>query len=230
MKKAPHPRKRQHIAYAAGLLAGVLCLSALLLPANQHWHRRGPMNTGHESIQCPECHQNAPGSFRQQIQANLRYLVGRREHPVDFGKLAVGNEACLNCHERPNDRHPVYRFLEPRFKKARATLQPQRCVSCHREHRGQRIVLADIGYCITCHKNTRLRNDPLDMPHERLIADKRWTTCLGCHDFHGNHLMKTAKKVAQAVPPEAVRAYFEGGPSPYGRDVRYRARKESKHD
>ncbi|WP_374086973.1 cytochrome c3 family protein [Methylomicrobium lacus] len=230
MKKPSPTRKRQHWAYAVGLAAGALSLSALVLPANDAWHRRGPMNTGHDQIQCPDCHQQAAGSYRQQIQANVRYLFGRREHPADFGKMAVANETCLDCHERPNDRHPVYRFLEPRFKKVRATLRPHLCVSCHQEHQGRRVVLGDSGYCVNCHKNTRLRNDPLDTPHARLIADKRWATCLGCHDFHGNHPIKTATRVAEAIRPEAIRAYFEGGPSPYGKDVRYPARKEKTHD
>jgi len=81
-------------------------------------------------------YQDAPGSLRQQTQANLRNALGLCDHLADFGKLTVTNESGLGCHERPNDRHPVYRFLEPRFLKARVSLRPQLCVSCHTEHKG----------------------------------------------------------------------------------------------
>ena len=144
---------------------------------------------------------------------------------MDFGHQVVTNENCLACHERPNDRHPVYRFLEPRFLKAREALSPQFCVSCHAEHKGQRVTRTEIDYCVNCHKKTRLRKDPLDVSHERLIALKRWESCLGCHDFHGNHMMKTAKTVEAIIPAEKIRAYFQGGASPYGTERRYKAKK-----
>jgi len=49
----------------------------------------------------------------------------------------------------------------------------------------------------------------------------------GCHDFHGNHIMKTKKTVEQIIPAEKIRAYFQGGASPYGDDRHYKAKKES---
>ena len=223
-------RKPQQLAYKLGIVIGLVVLIVLLSPAYDKFHIRGPMNSGHDKLKCGSCHQDAPGSLRQQIQANLRYALGRRERLADFGHLDVGNESCLDCHERPNDRHPVYRFLEPRFLKARENLRPQFCVSCHTEHKGKRVTRADIGYCVNCHKKTKLRKDPLDVPHDRLIALKRWESCLGCHDFHGNHIMETTKAVEQVIPAEKIRAYFLGGASPYGDDRHYKAKKEVNHD
>lgn len=220
------PRRRQNIGYATGAVAGAVALAFLLLPSSEPLRAHGPMNTGHEDMPCGYCHREAPGSFRQQVQANLRYLAGGRASPADFGRQDVGNDACLACHDRPDDRHPVYRFLEPRFARAREALQPQACVSCHLEHSGRRVTQPDVGYCAGCHEDTKLRKDPIDVPHERLVADKRWETCLGCHDFHGNHVMKTATRLDRATPPAAIRAYFEGGRSPYGEEKRHEARRE----
>lgn len=230
MDKYTAARKPQYLAFKLGIIVSLVGLSMLLLPVYDKFHSRGPMNSGHEQLKCESCHQNAPGSLRQQIQANLRYTLGLREHLADFSHQDVSNENCLGCHERPNDRHPVYRFLEPRFLKARANLSPQFCVSCHTEHKGQRVTRTEIDYCVNCHEKTRLRKDPLDVPHDRLIALKRWDSCLGCHDFHGNHIMKTKKTVEQVIPAEKIRAYFQGGLSPYGDERHYKAKKEVNHD
>lgn len=185
------------------------------------------MNTGHEDLKCKSCHKPAPGTVRQQLQANLRYVLGLRETAADFGQQDVGNEICLGCHDRPKDRHPVYRFLEPRFAKAREQIQPQFCISCHLEHQGKRVTREESGYCVNCHKETKLKKDPINISHEQLIAQDRWESCLGCHDFHGNHVMKTKRVVEEAWSPERVRAYFGGGPSPYPKELYYNAKKEA---
>lgn len=223
-------RRRHNVAYAAGITFGLLALGWLLLPASETLLAHGPMNTGHEGFRCESCHEPAPGTLRQQLQANVRHLVGLRATAADFGRRDVGNEVCIDCHERPDDRHPVYRFLEPRFAQARRDLAPQRCESCHHEHSGERVTLTDIAYCRSCHGETRLKRDPLDVSHADLIAARRWETCLGCHDFHGNHVMKTAERLEDAIAPEVIRTYFAGGASPYGRERRHPARKESAHD
>lgn len=222
-------RHRQNLAYLAGACLGLAVLAYSVLPAGEKLHAKGPMNTGHEKLACTGCHNHAPGSFRQQIQANLRYALGLRGTSAPFGRLPVGNQHCLACHERPNDRHPVYRFLEPRFAKVREELHPHACAACHAEHQGKRVTLAETGYCVHCHKETRLRKDPLDVSHEKLIALKRWDSCLGCHDFHGNHIMKTGKSVEKTIPVGEIRAYFEGGPSPYG-DARFHKAKKGGED
>jgi len=219
-------RKWQNRAYLIGIGLGLGITVFTALPVGEWFHAKGPMNTGHGKLACVACHKNAPGSFRQQIQANLRRALGRREVTAPFGRLPVGNADCMACHERPNDRHPVYRFLEPRFSRVRDTLGPHKCVSCHAEHHGRRVTLAETGYCVNCHKDTRLKHDPIDVPHTDLIARKQWDTCLGCHDFHGNHIMQTEKKIEKRVRTEVIRVYFDGGPSPYGANLHYKAKRD----
>lgn len=220
------PRRQQAIGYLLGLTGGLLATGLLLLPAFESLHARGPWNTGHEELRCNVCHRPAPGTLRQQLQAGARHLVGLRATPADFGLQDVDNRECLACHDRPNDGHPVFRFVEPRFAGARAAIAPHLCVSCHREHTGVRVT-AEISYCRHCHEDTRLKNDPIDIPHATLIAADRWTTCLGCHDFHGNHVMETATKLARAHPPTRIAQYFKGGASPYPKERYYEAKREA---
>lgn len=219
-------RFRQNLALILGLAAGALLLIVLLLPEREAWHARGPMNSGHEDIACKYCHRPAPGSMRQQLQANVRHLLGRRATAADFGLQQAGNSECLGCHDFPQERHPVFRFFEPRFQKARDALHPESCVSCHREHQGVRVTLDSIGYCRHCHEETRLKSDPLDVPHAALIKADEWGSCLGCHDFHGNHLMTVRKQLHEVIPPAQILEYFQGGPSPYSTDKKFTPRRE----
>jgi hypothetical protein len=162
---------------------------------------------------------------RQQLQANARFVIGLRETPADFGNTDVTNQDCIACHERPFDRHPVFRFNEPRFEQARANLAPHQCQSCHREHSGVKVV-AQSTYCSECHSDLDLENDPIDIPHRALVDDERWDTCLGCHDFHGNHRFEPPTKLRLKVPTWRVEAYFAGGSSPYGNDLVAPAKRE----
>ena len=219
-------RYRQNLGLFLGLAGGALALVLLLLPAQEAWHARGPMTSGHEGIACESCHKPAPGSVRQQLQANARYLLGLRASAADFGLQPAGNRECLACHDFPEERHPVFRFNEPRFQKARDALHPEVCVSCHREHQGVRVTLTEIGYCRHCHEETRLKRDPLDVSHEALIKAKEWDSCLGCHDFHGNHRMTVRKQLDEVIPPAQMLGYFRGGTSPYSAEKKYEARRE----
>lgn len=186
----------------------------------------GPNNTGHEDIECLHCHIAATGTLRQQLQANALYALGKRVLTADFGFQAVTNEQCVSCHKRPDDRHPVYRFFEPRFKEARNSLQPQHCISCHREHSGVRVTQQNIGYCKACHEKLVLKEDPLSISHQQLIQEEKWSSCLGCHDFHGNHKMETRTNVADVINPAIIRQYFQGGESPYSDKKYHKAKKE----
>ena len=217
------------MGYKVGLLVAVVMLGFFFLPGLDRFHALGPANIGHEALACRECHVAAPGTTRQQVQANLRYRLGLRDTQVHFQHRPVTNATCLACHDRPKDNHPVHRFNEPRFAAARASIQPQRCISCHREHGGARVTHNDLTFCRYCHENLKLKNDPLDVSHEALIAAKRWSTCLGCHDFHGNHVMKVATVLNQALSIEEVTAYFHGAVSPYSEHKHYQA-KETRYD
>ena len=182
------------------------------------------MNIGHEELGCAACHEAAPGTLRQQLQANARFVLGLRRTPADFGNSDVTNEDCIACHERPFDRHPVFRFNEPRFEKARKNIAPHQCQSCHREHSGAKVV-AEATYCSECHGDLALEDDPIDIPHSSLVEDGRWQTCLGCHDFHGNHRYEVPTKLRRAVPEWRIGTYFAGAESPYGNELLAPAKK-----
>jgi nitrate/TMAO reductase-like tetraheme cytochrome c subunit len=124
------------------------------------------------------------------------------------------NKDCLACHEREDDRHPVYRFNEPRFIEARQAIQPQFCVSCHKEHTGVR-VSSDPENCKFCHQKLKMKEDPLDISHFDLIKLKNWDTCLACHDFHGDHVMKTPTNTKDMLDQQQIKNYMAGGKDPY---------------
>lgn len=205
----------KRMGYRLGAV-GALLPALVLLPAFQPYLPHQRHNTGHEELACADCHRAAPGSLRQQLQGKLDHWRGRRETPVDFGQARVDNRVCQGCHVRAQDRHPPHRFLEPRFAPVRESLAPQLCVSCHREHQAARVTLADPGFCATCHADLKLQRERVEPSHETLIAQSRWDSCLGCHDFHGNHTQAEPLRLQEAVAPAALQRYFAGGPSPYG--------------
>jgi hypothetical protein len=185
-------------------------------PDNQALLCKGPMNKGHENLACVSCHGKAPGTMRQQIQASIKNLIGLREKPVDFGLANVENGQCLSCHIRPNDRHPTHRFLEPRFLAARTKLHTERCETCHTEHTGKSITITDFTYCQNCHQDLAVKNDPVDVSHYELIASKKWSTCVQCHDYHGNHLRVTPITLQDTLKHSQIKIYWQGGQDPYG--------------
>jgi hypothetical protein len=209
-------------AYALGAALMATAIGAAVMPQAAHFHAKGPANTGHSDLACIDCHKEAPGTVRQQLQAKVRFWLGLRATDVAFGHLRVDNARCTDCHAREQDAHPVHRFLEPRFAEARAEIGVESCVSCHREHKGVRVTMAPTA-CATCHQNLDLKRDPLDVPHRELVAGKEWDTCLGCHDFHGNHKRVAQTRLGDAHPNQAIIDYLNGGLSPYGRDFKYPA-------
>ena len=216
----------QRIRYAALFLLipfGALAVSAfqndVVLRAVAH----GPIQADHASLECSDCHVRPEASWRQQIQANVRFVVGAREDPVDFGYQAIESLTCIGCHERPNERHPIYRFREPRFLEAKEVVDATSCLGCHTEHTDARS-FAQVDFCIACHGDLELKSDPLDVSHVALIKEERWGTCLGCHDFHGNHTHEVPKLIEAAFDVEDLRAYLADGPSPYGTEKIYEAK------
>lgn len=214
--------------YITGLLISVIALVLLTLSQFQHFSSPGPLNTGHETLACNECHEEAEGSIRQQIQANLNYLLGAREKHVAFNYESPTNTDCLACHQRENDNHPIYRFNEPRFREAREALSPQHCVSCHQEHKGVRVTSAPDN-CKHCHEELIVKEDPLDVSHQQLVDEKRWDTCLQCHDFHGNHEMHVSKTASDMLDKKLIHDYFKGQEDPYSSNKLYKA-KESRYE
>lgn len=213
----PRPGIRR-LAYAAGIALAFLPL-LLLAPALAKFVPNDAHNPGHVDLECSECHREAPGTMRQQLQAKAKHLLGLRASDIAFGNRPVNNAACVGCHDDRDDRHPAYRFLEPRFAAARETLAPQLCVSCHREHTGTRVSQTDTGFCATCHSDTKVKDDPARPTHAVLFRDKRWNTCLTCHDFHGNHAHDPPHDLKDAIAPQTIAAYLRAAKSPYGEPV-----------
>jgi len=186
------------------------------------WLAHGPIQAGHKSIECIDCHQPGDGTTRQQTQANLFFALGLRENSVEFGYRPVTSQECLHCHERPNDRHPIYRFNEPRFSKARNEISANTCFGCHSEHQNRR-VSSTATFCSNCHQELQLKDDPLDQSHATLVEYNEWESCLGCHDFHGNHTHEPQLLVENAFDTGLIQDYLVDGPDPYGESKVFKA-------
>jgi hypothetical protein len=145
----------------------------------------------------------------------MKYAIGKRETYVPIGFHAVDTPVCLDCHTRQNDRHPVYRFQEPRFTEAVAQIDATDCLTCHSEHNAERVSIEDVGYCVTCHEDLKLKSDPLDIPHVDLISNKDWGSCLACHDYHGNHVYNAPKHTNLQIDTADILEYLRSGPDPY---------------
>ena len=206
----------RYAGLVAGAALGLLLVGLLIFPERSSLVAKGPMNTGHEGMACQECHAPVPGTAAQQFSSNVHHWLGLREHATGFGSQDVGSAICLDCHERPDDRHPISRFLESRFADQRQHIAAHTCIACHTEHHGMRVTRPTTGFCTHCHQDTSLEEDPISPTHEELVQTESWTTCLQCHDFHGNHVRTTPVSLDEGVPEEQVWDYFLGGPSPYG--------------
>lgn len=234
--KEPHPKKvvrktPRFYGFSIGVVIGIAIIVLLRIPTNNQYHAPGPFNIGHENLKCASCHKDSEGTARQQLQAKIRYLLNWRNSNIEFGKKTVANDICLDCHARPNDRHPSYRFNEPRFAKQFKEFGPHLCSSCHIEHQGVRIALESTSFCKSCHKDTKLKKDPLVVPHSQLIAKNNWDSCLGCHDYHGNSEMKTNLLARNIISTKKIKKYFEGrAKSPYSEKKRYPAKQEAEDD
>ncbi|MEM1237081.1 MAG: cytochrome c3 family protein [Pseudomonadota bacterium] len=221
--RALKPAELRWLALITLLPMAVLGAVVLTVPEAKVVISAGPIQHGHADVDCAGCHVSSAGSLRQQAQANVKYALGLRNHPVDFGYAKVTSDTCLDCHERPNERHPIYRFNEPRFLEARETVEATTCLGCHSEHAAERSFIEPT-FCVACHEDLELKNDPVDVPHVTLIADARWDTCMGCHDFHGNHPVEPQVTLATAYAPEDIIDYLADGPSPFGDKKIYEAK------
>jgi len=227
MFKVSPLRKRQFLGIIIGLIVGIGVFYFYTLDSSEEYVSIGPMNTGHDDLSCTACHADASGNLMQQVQSNISYAVGVRKSSVDFGTKDVTADNCLQCHDRPNDRHPTYRFSEPRFKGALKQIDATSCITCHSEHHGARVTLEAGDFCINCHQDLEVENDPLDIEHKLLIAQEKWSTCLQCHDFHGNHRYEVPEKMKDTISLKAIKEYFDGGKDPFGDDKKYRGLTEA---
>lgn len=214
-------RQRQFIGIIAGIGVGTALFAFFTFEPTGQYISLGPMNTGHDNISCSACHLDAKGNLTQQLQSNVAHAFGGRDKDVFFGTQDVTVDNCLQCHDRPNDRHPTYRFEEPRFADATEVINATTCITCHSEHHDERISLAKLDYCMNCHTDLAVENDPLDIPHVTLAANEQWSTCIQCHDFHGNHDYEVPEKMQDTIPLKDIMVYVKGGKDPFGNDKKY---------
>lgn len=216
------------IGYLLGTIITLFIFMMLTIESRQQWLAPGPANPGHDNLVCSDCHTDAEGTMRQQLQANFKAFLGLRASAVTFGYEGVANTDCQACHDRPNDTHPVFRFNESRFIDARKAIAPQLCSSCHLEHQGKRVSIG-MTFCVYCHPDLELVEDPLDVSHSELIAGDNWESCMGCHDYHGSHDRVTPTSLDDMIEKSAIEAYFNTGDSPYATS-KFDEAKESKND
>ena len=202
--------------YLWGVIIALIGGVALLLPGRELWHAKGPFNTGHTKLECGDCHTSAPGNIAGQALRNIMHAVGMSDSGTYFIYSPSGNEQCLACHTDPDNVHPVEEFLEPEFAKVREARGVQFCTGCHQQHLGVRVSASPLVVCQDCHDDMVLDDDPVDIPHTRLISDGRWDTCMGCHDHHGNHEREVPTMMSGILTEEQIQQYFDGGKSPYG--------------
>ena len=217
LKKVKKARKRQVLGMAVGMFTSAVVIVSLRQPQNTDWLAKGPMTPGHKDLSCTSCHYEAEGSLRQQLQAKTKFHTGLRHTDADFGLLKVENTACLSCHDRQDDHHPVFRFNEPRFAELRKSLDATQCSTCHTEHNGTLASVPKTSICLSCHQDLKIKKDPLEISHEQLIANHLGNTCMQCHDYHGNHQMALRTSIKDTIPVQAILRYLNIGTDPYSK-------------
>ena len=216
-------------AYILAVILAIGLVFLLTRTQSQSFQSPGPMNTGHETLSCLECHESARGTTRQQLQSQVLKWLSLKEEAVSFGYETPNSKDCLACHEKADDKHSIYRFNEPKFSKVRKAIHPESCLSCHQEHHGLRVT-SEATNCKNCHEKLSLKHDPLDVSHKVLIENKDWESCLACHDFHGSHKWEVPRKKVNMISQQTLKAYFEGGKDPYGKKKISKARETRYED
>lgn len=215
-------------AYQTALVLALLLVAVVNLPWALALWPTGHPTPGHEALACEDCHRQAPGTTRQQLQAKVKHFLGLRAENVAWHHQPVGNAECTGCHYRAKDVHAPHLFMEARYASVRASLGPESCVSCHREHRARRVTLREGLFCSACHADMNLKTDALIPPasptHATLTREGRWETCLGCHDYHGNHQRLVPKRLDDALSGSMIRAGLRGGASPWGEELKVKAK------
>jgi|SaaInlV_165m_DNA_2_1040747.scaffolds.fasta_scaffold07255_2 hypothetical protein len=211
---------KNKIPRRAPIILAVLLSGWLVVSFESTEHERWKSPAGdldlHGELNCDQCHQSADGTVRQQLQANLKHWLGTREHGVDWVTRAISNSDCLDCHRNHQDPHAPHLFLEPKFEETRNEIHPEFCTSCHAEHNGAISVIGN-AYCFHCHENIDLADDPAQPSHLYLVQNKKWDSCLRCHDYHDNHADKTPRILTDAPALLQIEEYLEGkSKSPHG--------------
>ena len=199
---------------------------AILVFICTHWlYNDTPFSTmgntirGHEQLHCADCHEESPGTVRQQIQAKIQFWLGNRGD-IAWQHSPINNKTCTDCHDQSDNVHASHLFLESKYEAQRAEFAPEQCVSCHQEHRNNRVNIQSMTFCSECHNDMQLETDSLKPPssptHDELVQANDWSSCLGCHDYHGNHIRETPIMYSERIPIQDIRTYIHNGNAIYG--------------
>jgi len=71
-------------AYIVAAILALIGIGLLVQVDFERWRIPGPFNPGHEDLACKECHIEANGTVRQQLQANVKYWIGERKTGADY--------------------------------------------------------------------------------------------------------------------------------------------------
>jgi len=199
-----------------GVLLTLILFVVINSPQQEQFLSPGGDREMHEGMACHQCHQTAPGSVRQQVQANVHHWLGLRESGAAFITEPVDSNDCQDCHEMPNNRHPEHRMVHSEYFDLRENLSQHECSGCHDHHSSINLVHS-MNFCMHCHDVWGNKEDTITPKHTTLIAEERWETCLQCHEFHGSHGYKSPLLLSEAIPVEEVQMYLDGAaPAPYG--------------
>ena len=198
-----------------GLIVTVTLITAFNSPEQEQLLSPGGDREMHEGMACEQCHQETPGTLRQQVQANVHHWLGFRESGVGFITDPVGSEDCQDCHEMPGNLHPIHRFAHSEYFELREILGQHECSGCH-DHHSPVNVVHSMTFCMHCHETWGNKPDTITPRHTTLIAEERWETCLQCHEFHGSRGHQEPTLLSEAFSVEQIQQYLDGNqPAPY---------------
>ena len=72
-------RARRKVGYRIGATVGAVFLAVFSWGDDGQVLAKGPANPRHGALECSDCHDSAPGTVRQQVQAAVAFGLGLRE-------------------------------------------------------------------------------------------------------------------------------------------------------
>src|SRR5262245_4571285 len=85
-QRSPIEQSIKIVAYLlGGFIASVIIAATVMIPQVARFRAKGPANSGHDALVCSNCHKDAPGTMRQQLQAKVQFWLGMRATDAVFG-------------------------------------------------------------------------------------------------------------------------------------------------
>jgi hypothetical protein len=196
----PHPfRGMRRALIIVASIAAVLYVTVLSLPASPTTATPGtPARHGHALLHNPGPLTSAHAQFANDCAA----CHGETKDGTSAGSkgewsMHVTDAHCLSCHDGSVHHPNQLRFVTAGAEGKAATSSD--CVSCHIEHRGDRIMLgSDSSNCTTCHAD--LKQDARD-PAAVKLANSVTGFSATSHPGFGRALLADASKPRSADNP-----------------------------